>query len=77
MGFFTSILERFSFLEYVSFETQELGNGSTPTGARQKFKGGEGFDIAPTGRRADLLATGGEEEKLNQRKASRCIRRRS
>ena len=63
MRFFTSILGQISFLEYVSFETQELGNGS-PDWREAEVQGGEGFDIAPTGRRADLLATAGEEGKL-------------
>jgi len=63
MGFFTSILGQISFLEYVSFETWELGNGS-PEWREAEVQGGEGFDIAPTGRHADLLATAGEEGKL-------------
>jgi hypothetical protein len=41
-----------------------------PTGARQGFKGGERFDIGLTGRRADLLATAGEEEKLRLNRIS-------
>jgi hypothetical protein len=35
--------------------------------ARQRLKGGEGFDIAPTGRRVDLLATAGEEKPRSSR----------
>ena len=56
-------MRRISFLEYISFETQELGNGS-PDWREAELQGGEGFDIAPTGRRADLLTTAGEEGKL-------------
>jgi hypothetical protein len=68
MGFFTS------FLEYVSFETQELGIGS-PDWHEAEVQGGEGFDIGLAGRRADLLATAGEgREAGNQTKSTNGLR---
>jgi hypothetical protein len=40
-----------------------VGNG-LPDWREAEVQGGEGLDIAPTGRRADLLGTAGEEGKL-------------
>jgi hypothetical protein len=79
MGFFTSILGQISFPEYAP---SRLRNWATAhlVGARAEIQGGEGFDVAPTDRRASFLATaeeGGEAEaEQNQRKASGCGRRR-